>query len=374
MKKILIFALAAALAATFAVPAFAGYTVKMGARVNQEIGWSFTSKEQTVNGKDDVTNSFVNLVGNSYLRAKFMSDDKKVGAHIEIGMKEGSNIGTRHAYAWYRLGRCTFLAGQTDNWQGGKGIYWASQKLAEGPTGGDVLGWGKAWVPRQPKVQWTWHSGTFGFQAALEKQRTMPASGIDTSGSDLYSMWPSVSLAFDYTNKSFEITPSFIWTQWQMEGAPAGYDDTVYAYGFIVPIAVKAGGFKLILEGHYSQNPAGLYSGYSTYGKAMYKADGKLENATVYGGYGEVSYVTGALRIALGGGFENFKNDAWKSESGYKDDSTSRYMGWVALPYQAHKYLTIRPELDYYNYGDDPQTSDSAGSEWVIGVLFRFVF
>ena len=64
MKRILIIALAAALAATFAVPAFAGYTVKMGARVNQEIGWSFTSKERTVNGKDDVTDSFVNLVGN----------------------------------------------------------------------------------------------------------------------------------------------------------------------------------------------------------------------------------------------------------------------------------------------------------------------
>ena len=103
------------------LPAFAGYTVKMGARVNQEIGWSFTGKEQTVNGKDDVTDSFVNLVGNSYLRAKFMSDDKKVGAMIEIGMKEGSNIGTRHAYAWYRLGRCTFLAGQTEQLAGRQG-------------------------------------------------------------------------------------------------------------------------------------------------------------------------------------------------------------------------------------------------------------
>ena len=373
MKRIAILTTVLILTAFWAQPGLAAYTVKMGARVNQEIGWSFTSKERTVNGKDDVADSFVNLVGNSYLRAKFMSDDKKVGAHIEIGMKEGSNIGTRHAYAWYRLGRCTFLAGQTDNWQGGKGIYWTSQKLSEGPTGGDVLGWGKAWVPRQPKVQWTWHNGTYGFQAALEKPRAMPADGIDTTASDVHSIWPSLSLGFDFTNKLFEFTPAFIWSQWQIEGAPSGYDDVVYSYGLIVPIAVKAGGFKLILEGHYSQNPSGLYS---TWGGsvAQFKSDGKLENTKNYGGYGEVSYVTGTLRVALGGGFETFSNDAWKSQYNWKDDNYTRYMAWLALPYQAHKYLTIRPELDYYNYGDDPQTSDSAGSEWVLGVLFRFVF
>ena len=157
----------------------------------------------------------------------------------------------------------------------------------------------------------------------------MPADGIDTSGSDVHSMWPSVSLGFDYTSKSFEITPAFIWTQWQIEGAPTGYDDVVYSYGFIVPLAVKVGGFKLILEGHYSQNAAGLYSGYSDYGKALYKADGKLENSTLYGGYGELSYATGALRIALGGGFENFTNDAWKSASATRTTApTATWAGW----------------------------------------------
>ena len=147
----------------------------------------------------------------------------------------------------------------------------------------------------------------------------------------------------------------------------------VYSYGFIVPLAIKAGGFKLILEGHYSQNPTGLYSSWGG-AVAQFKSNGDLENTTNYGGYGEVSYVTGALRIAVGGGFEHYKNDAWKSEYSWKDDTYNRYMGWLALPYQAHKYLTIRPELDYYNYGDNPVDSESAGTEWILGVLFRFVF
>ena len=372
MKKTLIIALAAALVVAFSVPAFAAYTVKMGARVNQEIGWSFVSKEQTVNQKDDVVNSFVNLVGNSYLRAKFMSEDKKVGAMIEIGMKEGSNIGTRHAYAWYKMGNCTFLAGQTDNWQGGAGIYWTSQKLSEGPTGGDVLGWGKAWVPRQPKVQITWTSGAFGFQAALEKPRTLPVN-YSISTVDIVNKIPTVSLALNYATKSFQITPAFMWTQWQAEGDTQGYEDSINAMGIIVPIAIKAGAFKIILEGHYATNPAGLYSGYSTLGKAIFK-DNDIEDTRLVGGYGEVSYATGALRIAVGCGVESFTNDAWKSQLGYKDDNLTRWMGWIALPYQAHKYLTIRPELDYYTYNDVATTGEDGGNNWILGVLFRFVF
>ena len=372
MKKTLIIALAAALVVAFSVPAFAAYTVKMGARVNQEIGWSFTSKERTINKKDDVVDSFVNLVGNSYLRAKFMSEDKKVGAHIEIGMKEGSNIGTRHAYAWYKMGNCTFLAGQTDNWQGGKGIYWASQKLAEGDSGGDALGWGKAWVPRQPKVQITWQSGAFGVQAALEKPRNLPVD-YSVSTVDIVNKIPTVSLAVNYSGKYFEITPAFMWTQWQAEGDTRGYEDSINAYGVILPIAIKVGGFKVILEGHYATNPAGLYSNYGDYGVAVFK-NNDIEDTRLVGGYGEVSYVTGALRIAVGAGVESFTNDAWKSTLNYKDDSMTRWMGWIALPYQAHKYLSIRPELNYYTYDDDIETGDDGGNEWIIGVLFRFVF
>ena len=257
------------------VPAFAGYTVKMGARVNQEIGWSFTSKERTVNGKDDVTDSFVNLVGNSYLRAKFMSDDKKVGAMIEIGMKEGSNIGNPPRLRLVPPGPL-HLPGRPDRQLAGRQgpLLGPRRSCPKDPAAATCWAGARPGFPASPRSSGPGTTGRLVFQAALEKTRTMPADGMDTSGSDVHSMWPSVSLGFDYTSKSFEVTPAFIWSQWQIEGAPTGYDDVVYSYGLIVPLAVKVGGFKLILEGHYAQNPSGLYS---TWGGsvAQFKSDGQ---------------------------------------------------------------------------------------------------
>lgn len=375
MRKLFAIALAALLVVAFSASAFA-YDVKLGARINQEFGWDFKSKERTNNKNDDVTTSFNSLVGNSYLNAKFMSEDKKVGAFIEIGMKEYSNIGTRYAYAWYKVGNCTLSAGQFDNWQGGKGVYWTSQKLAQGASTGDVLGYGKAWVPRQPKIEFMYQAGAFGFSFALEKPNTVATTYSVPSTVDVYNKIPGLSIAADYTSQVFEITPAFIWTRWDMEGMPSGYDETVDSMGFILPIAVKMGGFKLILEGHYAKNPAGVYSNYSTYGKAVFKNSGKVEDTDLVGGYGELSYVTGALRIAVGAGVESYTNDAWKAKDGlgYKEDNVVQYMGWIALPYEVHKYLTIRPELNYFSFGDNPKDGKDGGNEWLIGVLFRFVF
>ena len=372
MRKFFATCAAAVLAAALSTPCHAAFTVKMGARINQEIGWDFTSKEQSTNQKDSLTNSFVNLPSTSYFRATFGSEDKKVGAQIEAGVGGGTTITTRRAFGWYKAGSFTFLAGQTDNWQGAAGPYWTEQRLAQGPGRDSARGWGKAWRQRRPKVQATWRSGAFGLQASLESPMSIPL-GYPVGGVDLVNKVPAVTLALDYSAKSFSVTPAFIWTQWQAEGDTQGFDDSLNAYGFILPFAVKAGGFKLILEGHYATNPAGLYGDYTVYGRAITSGTG-FEDTKLLGGLGQVSYTTGKLTMAMGLGVESFSNDAWKSSSGWKDDNTTRYLAWLVFPYKAHKYLSIRPELDYYNYGDDPEDGGSAGSKWVVGVLFRFVF
>ena len=372
MKKSCTIALAAVLISVFSAPCFAGYTVKMGARINQEIGVSLTGKEQAVNGKDSITDSFVNLAGTSYLRANFMSEDRKVGAQMEAGVSEGTRMTTRRAFAWYQMSGFTFLAGQTDNWQGAAGPYWTQQRLAQGPGRDSARGWGKAWHPRRPKLQMTWRSGAFCIQASLEKPMDLPLN-YPVSGVDVVNKVPGLGLALDYSGKMFSVSPAFIWTQWQADGDTQGFDDSLNAYGFILPAALKAGGFNFILELHYATNPAGLYGDYTTYGRAITSGTG-FEDTRLFGGLAQAAYTSGKLTLALGLGVESFSNDAWKSTLNWKKDNTTRYLGWLAFPYQLHKYFAVRPELDYYDYGDDPEDGESAGSEWVLGLLFRFIF
>ena len=86
---------------------------------------------------------------------------------------------------------------------------------------------------------------------------------------DVVNKFPGVGLALEYSGKSFSVTPAFLWAQWQAEGDTAGFDDSLNAYGFILPLAIKSGGFRFILEAHYAVNPAGLYRHYETYGRAV---------------------------------------------------------------------------------------------------------
>lgn len=369
MKKLFVIALAGALVMAFSAAAFAAPTVTISTRINQEFGWHNKSKELN-NSDDDVTNVFVPLVGNSYLRGKFMSEDKKVGAMSEIALKS-DNVTLRHAFGWYKMGNCTFLAGQTDNWHGSAPGSWSYQKLSESPGGGDLLGWGKAWLPRNPKLQVTWASGMFGVQASLEKPRSTPIS-FGTTGVDQYSTFPGITVSVDIKTKMFEITPSAMWMRWEAEGTASGVDDSIDAFGFILPLGIRVAGFKLLAELHYAKNPSTIWSGYSAAAPVM-KADGSFEDGDLFGGYVELSYGMGALTIAAGVGVENISNDAWKDSLGYNDDNFTRVRYYLVLPYKAHKYLTIRPEFNYNDHGDNPADGKDGGNEWLIGVLFRFI-
>ena len=372
MRKLRAVVMLTGLALAISAPCLAAFTVKMGARINQQLGWEFTGKEQSVNGKDGLVDSFTGLANTSYLRATFMSQDQKTGVQMEAGLSGGTVIYTRRAYGWYQMGDFTLLAGQTDNWQGGAGAYWTQQKLVQWPTPSEAWGWGKAWHQRNPKLQITWRSGALGLQASLEKPLSLPLN-YPVGGVDVVNKFPAVGLALDYSGKSFSITPAFIWNQWQAEGDTRGFGDSLNAFGFILPLAFKAGGFKLILEAHYAANPAGLYRNYNTYGRAV-TSDTGFEDTRLWGGLAEASYTMGKLSLALGLGVESLANDAWKSSLGWRDDQTTRWLAWLALPYRAHRYLSIRPEIDCFDFGDNPENQNSGGYTWIFGVQFRFLF
>jgi hypothetical protein len=369
MKKFFVLMLALVALVAMSVPAMAAEapapSIVLGARVNQTLGYQGKSEELTKNGKDDITGSFTDLVGNSYFRAKFTSADKKAGIHAEIGLK--STVGMRHVYGWYKVGNCKLVAGNTDNWLGNP--YWGVHKLNAAP-GDDLLGWGKMWAPRRPQVQLTWESGSYGVQVALEQAESVDAGSFV----DVYNTIPRATVAFQYKSDMFSTTPGFNFVQYNMEGLSGGADDSFNVWAFILPVKIQAGAFRLLAEGHYGVNVDFGYSGYPSMARMVMKANGDYEDTTNYGGFLEASYKINALRVAFGFGYEYFSNDEWKDTLGYKEDNFSRQLFYVSLPYKVHRNFIVYPEFNYLNHGDSPVTGDDQGNEWVIGVLFRFIF
>jgi hypothetical protein len=380
MKKLFILSLAAAFVVALSMPAWAWVgadQVQFGARINQEIGWQSKSKEQTVNGEDDINRSYLKTNSNSYLRLKFMSKDKSQGAMVELGVGSGSALGsntisTRHAYGWYKVGNCTLTVGHTDNWVGN--TFWGAQKLQAETHSGDILGWGKAWAPRRAQVQLKYAAGkmaTLMFALARPAKDGTPTNA-STAGMDKYYQIPQLEVAVQLKGKTWAVIPSAVWYQARFDKTPSGYDDTVTSWGLILPFNVAFGAFSVMGEIHYGQNPNNIWSGYGE-GTAYMKASGSVEDSKNVGGFLQLGYKVGKSTIHVGAGMESFTNDAWKSDAGYKDDNVTRKMYWISVPTKIGQNLWLYPEFDYYDYDQNLNDVDK-GNEWVLGLLFRFLF
>jgi hypothetical protein len=376
MRKLFIIGVALALMVGFTATAMAaaGPSVTLGARVNQRFAYNFSSEERNSSG-EDITQQAVALVGNSYWRAKFLSADKKVGVMVELGLP---NANTRFAYGWYKIGNCTLYGGQ-------KGDYF----YAYFPDGsrmsvvaGDAIGWGHPYHGRHPQVALEWASGNFGVYFSLQTppdqtgsiNQGSAATPVDFGAADQYATLPAVHLGFKFKTAMFSTQPAFLWTQTKWEGLASGVDDDVQCWGAWLPLQFKAGGFTVLLQGHYIVNPTGVWSSMPSFAGPSLSPDGSFGDTTNLGGLIQLKYTMGALDVYAGFGYENFNNDDWKDQLGWSEDDNSRMLYYLGMAYRVHKYFIIYPEFNYNDYGDAPQSGSDLGNEWVIGVLLRFIF
>lgn len=367
MKFRLIFCLLSLL--IFGVAATASWAaprMELSARVIQDFYWRNLSKERTNNQNDDVTTLVEDLNSKSYLRAKFFSEDKKVGAFAEIGMP--SSINLRHAYGWARLGNFTFKAGQTDTWVD------AGAPFNQQFSASQLRGFGHAIVLRRPQLSAAWTSGAWGGQVAfiLPRAAADPV-GLSTAGTDKYYQLPLIALIGRYQSKHFSLTPSVNYVRVDYEGLASGLDDSTGTYLLRLPMTLSWGGLSLVAQIHYGANFANEYVNYPDQARPVLKGDGKMEDTMVLGGLISLKYKIGSLTLAGGFGLERFDNDAWKDDLGYKKDSFTRKAWYLDLGWKPHQNLTIYPEIVYYDYGDDPASGTDGGSEWRAGLQFRFV-
>ena len=377
MKKFLVVMLTIAALVVFAGAAFAAESpssrVIINGRMLTDFGWWNRSKELTTNGADDVTTAFVNVPGHSYLRARWRTSNAMSGGMIELGLKSlqpSATVSLRYAYGWYKVGNFRILAGQTDNWFGSL-AYHPKQYVGLNNNAHLLLfGWGLLWPHRVPQVQFTYYTKTWGIQFAIEEPRATSAP----AGTDFYYSVPRLTLTGMFKAGGFMTHPGILWVNHQYEyGNVSVEDDSYVTWAVVLPIKYTAGAFTLKFQGHYGINLAPEIPFYPANSGPLF-VGGKYYDTTTYGGFVSVEYKIGAITLIGGVGTEYFENDDWKNKLNYNDDSYQRVAYFVAVPYQVNKFFGIHPEFAYYGYGDDPETGDDDGNEWMLGVQFRFIF
>jgi len=377
MKKFMVAMLAVMALVVFTGAAFAEESpssrVIINGRMLTDFGWWNKSKELTANQKDDVTTSFVNVPGHSYLRARWRTSDAMSGGMVELGLKSlqpEASVSLRYAYGWYKVGNCRILAGQTDNWFGDL-AYHPKQYVGLNNNNHLLLfGWGFMWPHRVPQVQFTYSTDTWGLQFAVEEPRAKTAA----AGVDFYTTVPRLTLTAMFKAGGFQTHPGVLWVNHQYEfGNQSSEDDSYATWAFVLPFKYTAGAFTAKLQAHYGVNIATEIPFYPADTGPIW-VGGKVYDTQTMGGFVSLEYQIGALALIGGFGYENTSNDDWKNKLGYKDDNYTRMAYFVAVPYQINKYFGIHPEFSYYDYGDSPQTGKDQGNEWMLGIQFRFVF
>ncbi|MBU4275194.1 MAG: hypothetical protein KKC30_00485 [Proteobacteria bacterium] len=377
MRKLVTILVAVAAIVAISVPAMAvepsTYTYEMAARMLTDIGWSQKSKELTNNQSSDVGTWFTNLAGHSYLRARFFSVDKNVGGRIELGLKSlqpSATVSLRYAYGFWRVGNCRILAGQTDNWWGST-AYAPKQYIGLNLDSSHLLmfGWGVVWGHRVPQVQFTYNTDKWGVQFALEEPRNKSTWNGATDVDATFIM-PRMSLTFMVKYGAFMSNPGVLYVKHGYEAGDTGSADEEWdTLAFVLPIKFTAGAFTLKFQGHYGKNFATEIPFYDTKWTAPVLNGSEVEDTIIWGGMLAGEYSIGKLMLTAGVGYENWSNDTWTT-----DDEITRWAAFVAVPYQFTKNFGIHPEFAYYNYGDNPNTGNEMGNEWLLGVQFRFVF
>lgn len=398
MKKLFIAIVAVAALVAFAVPAMAAGSIHVRALL--DFGYKSTSEDRTVSG-DTVTGAFMQVPGHSYLRGLWMSDDKKVGAHAELGINSAAFNGTgttlRYLYGWYKVGNCKFVAGHTDSTFGSL-AYHIPQYVGFGDMKLLLIDWGFVYSGRHPSLRFEWNSGAFGFSISAVAPPTamvspgavatgLSAVAVDATGAlvpggaitapvgrDVYTLFPMMDVVVSFKAGGFMTTPGFRWAQMKSKypaGAP-NYPDTISAWMFQLPVKFTAGAFSVVGQVFYGQNTsyitAALAGATSVAGLNASMTD--VENTTSYGGSIGATFTTGALKVMAGAGYVRNSNDLW---SGAVNDYTSRMAFILGARYSVTKNFYINPEVSYWHYGDST-AGTSLGTEWLLGVQFGFVF
>ena len=350
------------------VGAASAFDLTFGSRVRTNFGYTVDSHLRTENGDEGATRGFFSVLGSSYFRATFTSDDKKVGVRAEMGLAS-SAMTRRHVFGWYRIGSFKIVAGNTES--DVDLLYAPNQHM--GTT--DLQGWGMVKALRQPIISLNWKSGGMAAQLAIRDHReNLVPVNMSTTGVDVYWTAPTVAGAFRYSHKYFTVNPSFQWAMTQYEGQPDNTDGSAQSWVVKLPVKLMYGPVSIIADIHYGHNLAGEFVDQPDFALPVVKSNGMIENTLSYGGFASAQFKQERWSLTTGVGYEKYDNDAWRETLGYAQDEFHRVAWYMTLALHLHSNLTFFPEVMYQKTGEDPVTGESMGSRWYVGMQIRFLF
>jgi hypothetical protein len=376
MKRLLRVLVAIAIVFVFAVPALADF--KMGIIALTDIGW-FHRDEDRTNVTDDTTTAFVDIPRHSRIYGKFSNEN--MGGYTEIGVGQGgtatgssgNRVIFRKLYGFYKYGYFQLTAGQTEPM--GAARYTASQQMGEEEGNHFLLaGWGSLYQ-RIPQVDLEYRRGLWYWGiGASEIVHTFDASG--NTGGQESSPVPRTDVVVGIRTKPLEatLTGSFAFNTFTNEKPTA--DDDAQAWHLSLNTDIRLGMCELRIHPYYGQNVGNFNYAYMSPASSMFfDAEGVAHDTDNYGGFVDLTIGGEPFLVHLMSGYAVSENDFFRTKNPRGKDEEKRWSWAVRGAYTVGSNFVLSPEFSWYDYGDDVLgDGEDAGTEWLGGVQFQFVF
>jgi len=411
MKKLFVLGIAALLLAAFSVPVMA--EVKIGGMIFTDFYYiQRNSKSAAIyegtNGQESYGNTRIQLPNITRLYARWTNEDN-VGMYIELGLGDahgaesdrakasGASAGLtaqlRHAYGWWDVNsQFQVLAGWTTTPFSPLN---PSQLLGTADHSLNVIGmgYGEFYSGRFPQVRATFNMNKmFGIALAVVDPnggtRFIDASGtIDPQDYTTNTKIPRFDLGAHINIGPVKLYPSVLWQQRTFDKQVASsIDDSVSTYAGSLGLKFGMGPVLLSAEGQYGQNwgntrsgigvnPTAGNSGVTAYMRTP-TSEAQLDNTTNWAYWVDLAFKFGPITPHL----------IFGQFSSAGDDNPMSYqsmMYGISCPIQLAKGFSVRPELMWYDDGDNntswnnstgKATNVDSGSYQVFGVQFQITF
>jgi len=345
MKRLLILLFALALLLGCGQAAVA--EIKVGGDLRLEFSYGFYNDDW--DGVDEYFGLHLFDAGDAFFTITYLSDDKKFGGVVEIGVDsrmDDNNVFTRQAYMEYNAEGWSISFGQSESICD---IYWPNQ-LLEAALGLD--GYGKVNLDRNEAVRLS-VGEQYKFMVALED----PYRGSVWEGGHTYHSIPGVSASAELTFGAIQLNPWVHYenVQWEDGNDSDSYSSLDFGLGIngdfgLVGFTVAVGyGINTAQESPVlSGDPLVIDN----------EVDDDVRQLTVWA----------ELRIenlSIGYGYARSERDDW-SEDPYTQAAYASYR----IPFGPMEFI---PEVAWFDNGEDGEGADQ-GQAILVGVACHMEF